>query len=74
MNIFKRKPKEDMAIQPPPSSRVEIEVHKAATVEAAEKAKEATQHVNDLLLDGDVTFKIFLAAGGQVRQKKQGGN
>lgn len=66
-----RKPKEDMSIQPPPQSRVEVELHKNATAEAAEKAKQANEHLNELLLANGFTLKIYLAAGGQVRQKRQ---
>lgn len=73
MGLFNRKRKEDLSIQPPASSRVVIEAHKAASAEEAEKAKVATQHVNDLLADGGVELKIYLAAGGRLRQSKQGG-
>lgn len=71
---FKRKPKEDLSIQPPASSRVEVELHKTASIEAAEKAKEANKHLNDLLIENGFTLKIYLAAGGQLSHKKQGGN
>lgn len=68
MGLFNRKRKEDMLIQPPASSRVEVELHKAATVQAVEKAKEANQHLNDLLVENGFTLKIYLAAGGQYKQ------
>lgn len=73
MGLFNRKRKEDLRIQPPPTSRVEVELHKAATAEAAEKAKEANQHLNDLLVENGFTLKIYLAAGGQLRTHKKGG-
>lgn len=71
MALFKRKRQEPLSIQPPPQSRVEVELHKSATTEAAEKAKEANKHLNELLLANGFTLKIYLAAGGQVRQKRQ---
>lgn len=74
MGLFSRKRKEDINIQPQAASRVEVELHKSATVEAAEKAKQANQHLNDLLIDNGFTLKIYLAAGGQLSHKKQGGN
>lgn len=74
MRLFNRKQKEDMKIQPPPTSRVEVELHKAATAEAAEKAKEANQHLNDLLVENGFTLKIYLAAGGRLSHKTKGKN
>lgn len=75
MGIFSRKIKtttESLSIQPPPQSRVEVELHKNASVEAAEKAKDANQHLNDLLIENGFTLKIYLAAGGRLQHKKQG--
>lgn len=74
MKLFKRKRKEDLIVQPPPQSRVEVELHKSATADAAEKAKEANKHLNDLLVENGFTLKIYLAAGGRLEQKKRGGN
>lgn len=71
MGLFNRKPKEDVKIEPPATSRVEVELHKNAKQEAVEKAKEANQHLNDLLVENGFTLKIYLAAGGQVRQRKK---
>jgi hypothetical protein len=62
-----------LSIQPPPTSRVEVELHKNASVEAAEQAKKANEHLNDLLVKNGFTLKIYLAAGGQP-PKKRGGN
>lgn len=74
MGLFKRKKQEEpLVLQPPAQSRVEVELHKNASEEAAEKAKNTNQHLNDLLVENGFTLKIYLAAGGQVRQKKQGG-
>lgn len=72
MGLFKRKQKEDLNIQPPADSRVEVELHKAASKEAVEKANAANQHLNDLLIANGFTLKIYLAAGGQVHQKSSG--
>lgn len=65
MGLFNRKPKteEPISVTPPPQSRVEIELHKGATAEAAEKAKEVNKHVRDLLEGNGFTIKIALAAG-----------
>jgi hypothetical protein len=73
MNFFSRKRKEDVRIEPPASSRVEVELHKSASAEAAEKAKEANKHLNELLVANGFTLKIYLAAGGQLHNKKRGG-
>lgn len=69
---FKRKTNEDYSIQPPASSRVEVELHKSATAAAAEKAKKANEHLNDLLVENGFTLKIYLAAGGHQPTKKGG--
>lgn len=73
MNWFNRKSKQEhIVVQPPPESRVEVELHKTASKEAAEKAKSVNQHLNDLLVENGFTLKIALAAGAQIRQKKGG--
>lgn len=64
MSLFKRKRKEDIHVEPPASSRVEVELHKTASKEAAEKAKQANEHLNDLLVENGFTLKIYLATGG----------
>lgn len=69
MGIFKRRIKEDIQIQPLINSRVEVELHKSATVQAAEKAKLANKHLNDLLIENGFTLKIYLAAGGRLPTK-----
>ena len=69
MGLFQHKNREDFKIQPPPDSRVEVELHKNATRDAAEKAAEANQHLSDLLLDNGFTLKIYLAAGGKTKKK-----
>ncbi len=70
MSMFRRKQKPGLQIQPPIASRVEVELHKNATQQAAQKAKAANKHLNDLLLANGFTLKIYLAAGGRVRQKR----
>lgn len=72
MGLFSRRRKEDMILQPPEGSRVEVELHKSASIEAAEKAKEANRHLNDLLIANGFTLKIYLAAGGRLQQSKDG--
>lgn len=63
-----------MLIQPPTNSRVEVELHKGASVEAADKAIEANRHLNDLLIENGFTLKIYLAAGGQPPKKLRSRN
>jgi hypothetical protein len=73
MSWFNRKPKaEQVIVTPPPTSRVEVELHKGASEEAAQKATQVNEHVKDLLLENGFTLKIYLAAGG--KQPKLGGN
>lgn len=74
MRLFRRKPKENFVIQPPASSRVEVELHKSASADAAEKAKEANKHLNDLLVANGFTLKIYLAAGGHLPKNAKKGN
>ena len=65
MNWFKRKASvTPMVVQPPAQSRIEVELHKSASQEAAEKAKETNRHLNDLLVANGFTLKIYIAAGG----------
>lgn len=74
--LFNRKPKEEtppLVIQPPVTSRVEIELHKGASEDAAKKADQVNQHVKKLLVENGFTLKIALAAGAQISHKKQGG-
>ena len=74
MGLFNRKAKsEPILVQPPAQSRVEVELHKNASQEAAEKAKQVDKHVKELLVENGFTLKIYLAAGGQLSHKKQGG-
>lgn len=65
MGLFKRKqPKmQHIAVDPPAMSRVEIEVHKGASEEAAQKAKQINEHVKELLVENGFTIKIAIAAG-----------
>lgn len=73
MSLFNRN-KPDMKVVPPPTSRVEVELHKSASSDAAEKAKEANKHLNDLLVENGFTLKIYLAAGGKKHKGKSGGH
>jgi len=75
-SIFKRKKEPEtppVVITPPPTSRVEIELHKGASEEAAKKADTVNQHVKELLVENGFTLKIALAAGAQLKQSKTGG-
>jgi hypothetical protein len=74
MQWFNRKKKEaPLVIQPAVSSRVEVELHKNASVEAAKKADAANKHINDLLVENGFTLKIYLAAGGHQPNNKRSG-
>ena len=76
MGWFNRKKKaEPIVVAPPPTSRVEIQLHKNASEDAALKATQTNQHLNDLLIENGFTLKIYLAAGGhQPNSKKSGKN
>ena len=75
MSWFQRKKKDEPIVIPPAAtSRVEVEVHKNASLEAAQKAKETNQHLNDLLVENGFTLKIYLAAGGHQPNNKRSGN
>lgn len=70
MSWFNRKPSAaPIVVTPPATSRVEVELHKGASEEAAKKADEVNQHVKDLLIDNGFTLKIYLAAGGKTKKK-----
>lgn len=70
MGWFNRTKKpQPIVLAPPVTSRVEVELHKNATEEAAQKAKDTNQHLNDLLVENGFTLKIFLAAGGKPPRK-----
>lgn len=72
MSWFKRKFKypsvghqpsnEAVVLTPSQNSRVEVEVHKDATKEAVEKAKDTNAHLKELLVNNGFTLKIYLAA------------
>ena len=49
--------------------RVEVVVSKEATKDVVQKAKQANEHLNELLKQNHFTIKIYLAAGGK-RQKR----
>lgn len=70
---FNRKQKrEDIHVEPPASSRLEVELHKNASKEAVEKARKANEHLNELLVNNGFTLKIYLATGGVPRNTKRG--
>ena len=71
MSWFNRNRKDSFVIQPPPESRVEVELHKTASVHAAAKAQETNKHLNQLLIENGFTLKIYLAAGGHLPKKKR---
>lgn len=72
MKWFKRKGKEaPIVVQPAVSSRVEIELHKSASEDAAKKADQTNEHLKDLLVENGFTLKIYLAAGGKHQKGKK---
>lgn len=71
---FNRAPKaQPIVVTPPATSRVEVELHKGASEQAARKADETNKHLTDLLIENGFTLKIYLAAGGH-QPKKVGKN
>lgn len=65
MRLFNRKPKhQPIVVTPPAASRVEVQLHKNASVDAAKKADNTNQHLKELLVENGFTLKIYLAAGG----------
>ena len=75
MSWFKRKKDTSpIVVHPAPTSRVEIELHKGASEDAAKKADDTNKHLTDLLVENGFTLKIYMAAGGhQPKTKKSGG-
>lgn len=73
MSLFNRKKNTSspLTVTPPAESRVEVELHKGASNEAAQKAKEANAHLTDLLAANGFTLKIYLAAGGHAPQQNR---
>lgn len=70
MNWLNRKKKDQpIVVTPPATSRVEVELHKNASVDAAKKADETNQHLKDLLVENGFTLKIYIAAGGHQPKK-----
>ena len=57
MNLFNRKRIPDITAQPNSNSRVEIEIAKTASSDAAQKAKQVNEHVRDLLEENGFTLK-----------------
>lgn len=70
--IFKRKKSEDIYVSPA-ENRVEIELHKNASKQAAEKAKKSSKDLNELLVENGFTIKLYMAAGGSPPRRKQMG-
>lgn len=59
-------------VAPTPQSRVEVEISKDASKEAAQKAEQVNAHVKDLLVENGFTLKIVLAAHNPARQTNRG--
>lgn len=70
----RKKQQPPIVVRPPATSRVEVELHKGASEEAAQKATETNQHLTDLLIENGFTLKIYLAAGGHQPKSKNSGN
>ncbi len=60
-----------MVIKPPAASRVEVELHKGASEDAAAKAEQTNKHLTDLLVNNGFTLKIYMAAGHQYPPSKK---
>jgi hypothetical protein len=73
MIFFKKKPQDPtMIVQPPEASRVEVELDKVATDDAARKAHATNKHLTELLVNNGFTLKIYMAAGHQYPPTKKG--
>lgn len=68
---FKRKRKEDIVVQPPVTSRVEVERAKGEGKEVKQQAMAVNNHLNDLLTANGFTVKIFIAAGAHPPKKRE---
>lgn len=51
--------------------RVEIQVAKDASAEAKAKVKQVNAHFNDLVTENGFHVKIYIAAGGTPKGRKQ---
>jgi hypothetical protein len=70
MSWFKRKTEVKLTPAPVDQVTFEIETHKEAKTEAVKEAKEASEKLNQLLVDNGFTLKIYLATGGKVHKRK----
>lgn len=74
MKWFKKKPeeKELKSVLPPEhQASIEIVAHKNASHNVKSQADEANAHLKELLEDNHFTLKIYLAAGGKPKARKQ---
>ncbi len=72
MILFNRKSKDiPIVVKPPAASRVEVELHKGASEDAAKKADQTNKHLTDLLVNNGFTLKIYMAAGHQYPPPKK---
>lgn len=69
MALFKRKKVPPYESEQAHDMRVEVVVAQEANKEIVEKAKEASQHLTDLLEANHFHIKIYKATGGKTRVK-----
>lgn len=74
MKFFRRKPNVVVKTSnmKDHDNRVEVVVHKNATEESLNKAKQANEKLNELLVENGFTLKIYLAAHGPASKHRKG--
>lgn len=58
-------------LSPEHSASIEIVAHQNAHAEAKKKVDEANEKLKKLFQDNHFTLKIYLATGGQIKQKQR---
>ena len=64
----RKKEKEQRAVNL--TAPIEIEPHQEARREVVEQTKKVNEHLKELLVENGFTIKIYLAAGGNTKNKK----
>lgn len=71
MSWFRTKQQETATQEFESNSRIEIIAHKKATKSQINEVKKANETLNNVLDSNGFTLKIFLAAGGKLKNPKQ---
>lgn len=67
MGLFNKKPVEKNHVAE--QKWIEISVEKGANKEMFDKAKTATQYLNDVLQENHIHIKIYSVAGGKTKKR-----